>query len=472
VRQMLGYAPDELENANARDFYCQPQDWADLLQQLQEQGEYTYEHALRHRDGHEIWVRGTTTFKQDVAGDTILQGFVEDVTQQRLLRDQRDALGEQLRRSQLMESVGQLTSGVAHHFNNMLQGIVGNLHLAMLDADPKIVRSLKAAQESCDRAADMVRQLMVFARQDTPRAHRPVDAGQVLQSALKICRETFDRGIEIEATLGEELTVRADPGQLRQAFINLLLNARDAVSDASVNHPRIQVAAAIGVLGPDHPTSLTAGEYLQVEVRDNGTGMDPDTQCRIFEPFFTTRDIGEGTGLGLSTVFAITRQLGGSIDCQTSPGGGTLMSMLIPLLRTRPAQAAPADEAAVGVESAPCVLIIDDEEVVRRSSARILERQGHRVLSAAGGAEGLEIHDREQGRVKLVLLDLSMPGMPGPQVLTRLHAADPELPVIIFTGYAAQAQDYAGVQAVLNKPYSIDGLTRVVQRVLDGAARG
>lgn len=334
VEKMLGYTPEEQARLEVGDIYLNPADRNDLLARLNEKGEHTYEYRLRRKDGEMVWVRGTTRLISDEVGGEILQGFVEDITEQKRLEEERHRLEEQLRHSQKMEAVGQLTAGVAHHFNNMLQGIVGNLHLAMFDAQPEIMPFLDAAQDASERAADMIRQLMVFTRQGMPPARQTVDLVAVVQDTVGMCRKTFDRRIEIAARMPAEILVEGDPGQLRQVVMNLMLNARDAVARASGRSPVIgihvdEVVLGKGVNGPP------LGPCVRLRIEDNGVGMDEQTGRRVFEPFFTTKQVGQGTGLGLATSYAIVHQHGGAIECRSELGTGTRMQVYLPAVVRR-----------------------------------------------------------------------------------------------------------------------------------------
>ena len=331
VEKLLGYTPEEQARLEVGDIYVDPADRADLLAQLNEKGEHTYEYPLRRKDGEVVWARGMTRLVRDAAGNEILQGFVEDITEQKRLEEERHRLEEQLRHSQKMEAVGQLTAGVAHHFNNMLQGIVGNLHLAMFDAQPEITPFLNAAQDASERAADMIRQLMVFTLQGRPLALQIVDLVAVVGDTAEICRKTFDRRIEISERMPAEMLVEGDPGQLQQVVMNLLLNARDAVAGMGDISPVVgihieKVETDKGVDG------LSSGAYARLQIEDNGAGMDEQTRRRMFEPFFTTKPVGQGTGLGLATSYAIVDQHGGAIICHTEMGAGTCMRVYLPVV--------------------------------------------------------------------------------------------------------------------------------------------
>ncbi|MBQ38762.1 MAG: hypothetical protein CME04_20435 [Gemmatimonadaceae bacterium] len=306
ARTMYGYTEEEWKGVTGEQLYVNPQDRAELMRTVQGQQHTEFGYAMRHKSGREIWVRGLLTLVANPAtGRQEIHGFTEDVTERKEMEAQNALLEEQLRQSQKMEAVGQLTAGIAHNFNNMLQGISGNLQLAILDAEGEMGHRLADADRVTHRAADMIRQLMVFARQGIKPAIRSVQLRPIVQNTIEICRRTFDRKIAIETDLEEEIHVVGDPGLLQQVLLNILINSRDAVYDGGTESPLIRLRAEIvhvsGEEASDH-LDATEGPHVEVQIRDNGIGMDSETQRHIFEPFFTTKPVDRGTGLGLATV--------------------------------------------------------------------------------------------------------------------------------------------------------------------------
>ena len=348
----------------------------------------------------------------------------------------RRHLEEQLLHAQKMEAVGQLTAGIAHNFNNMLQAIMGNLSLALNDVAPAQRPFLQEALTSSERAAAMIRQLVLFARKGGPAMRRPVDLLHAVEQVASICRRTFDHRIYLWTQLpAEPVAVQGDAGQLEQALLNLCLNARDAMDN--MDRPaRLEVVvdqvATGNVNAPPYLHSLPQA-YARIRVMDNGSGMDEAVQARIFEPFFTTKSVDNGTGLGLSTVYAILRDHQGWIECESQPGSGTSFTLYLPILPE--GLPLPLAKPAVlaqerGTET---LLLVDDEDLVRTTVARMLRRLGYQVLEATGGAEGLEIFARCREHIALVLLDLSMPEMPGQEVYDRLLTLAPTLKILVGT---------------------------------------
>ncbi|MBI2505973.1 MAG: response regulator [Candidatus Latescibacteria bacterium] len=366
----------------------------------------------------------------------------------------------QLRQAQKMDAVGQLTAGIAHNFNNMLQSILLNLELISAKAPPKLQAGLNEATEEGLRAAEMIRQLMIFGRQQPAGHYGSFDLAQVVENTVDICRKTFDRQIALRAEVARELPLAlGDPTQVQQVLLNLCINARDALKGVERSAAHIRVRAGVRAAGE------AAGCWLYVEVEDNGCGMDEATRERIFEPFFTTKEVGRGTGLGLATVYAIVRDHQGQVECHSAPGEGTTFRVLLPLGDQDPELGNQGRDAIPrGRET---LLIIDDDRGPRQTMVRLMRELGYTVLEAADGGKGLEIFRREGERLGLVILDLSMPGLSGGQVLARMKAQAPQLPVVLCSGYALPACQFEGAAAVLQKPVQAAELGQTVRQALD-----
>jgi PAS domain S-box-containing protein len=399
-----------------------------------------------------------------------------DVTERRMLETQVIEM-------QKMEAVGTLAGGIAHDFNNLLTGIIGNLDLALSSLSPAswtaqpVSESIKASE----RAARLIRQLLEFSRR-APLERRPVDVGKVAQEVARLLSQTIDRRIMVAIVPGSDLwPAEADSNQVHQVVMNLCLNARDAVLERIERgeaHPAegYRIRIRVGNARIDEAYCRTypyarPGEFVFLEVGDNGVGMDAVTQARVFEPFYTTKRPGRGTGLGLSTVYGIMKQHAGWITLESRPGAGTTFHAYFPRsegardegIRSR---MDPAQE--LGQET---ILFVDDEEMIRDLGRQILEPRGYTVLTAADGREALELFIAERGKIALVVLDHMMPSLSGVETLSRMHAIDPEIRVILSSGHpwgAEQFSSVAGVRAFLEKPYRAEALARLVREVLDG----
>ena len=476
ARAMLGYTVEELSQVKAEDLYANPQDRAELLRTLAEREVHSFEYEMRRKGGRTIWVRGTTRVIKDEHGMPIeYHSFIEDVTDRRLMEQEYVRLEEQLRQAQKMEAVGQITAGIAHNFNNLLQGITGNLQLALLDAPEELKRLLEDADEVTGRAAEMVHQLMIFSRQGLQPSNKTISIWPVVSTTIEMCRRTFDKRIELVAVEPEfEAKVSGDEGLLQQVLLNLCINARDALNAGATKGASIRIDVEEVVVDAEQASSHTgarSGPHLRLNVTDNGVGMDQATIKRIFDPFFTTKGVGEGTGLGLATVYGIVTEHKGWVECHSEPGEGTTFSILLPAisdgeLDEERLQDEPMHDAAVQPVT---ILVVDDEDVVRTSTARLLQRRGYDVLEAVDGYQALEVFRQQTDQIGCILLDLNMPGMSGLEVLAEVTALKPSVKVLILTGYAARIEEVSGATAVLQKPFSVDELRKKLAEVLNGA---
>lgn len=380
---------------------------------------------------------------------------------------------EQVSQSQKLEAIGQLVAGVAHNFNNALGVIMGNLDLVTkIGPDDDL---LKDAALAAEKAADMVKQLMLFAQQGSGE-RISIQPQRLIAEIVDICRGTFDRKIDLELVPGSDLPqISGDATLLRHVFLGLLVNARDAVEAVAQPAERplkISIALSTEMFASaeerQHPETQL-GRYIRLDVRDNGIGMNVEARQRLFEPFFSTKEVGQGTGLGLSTAYAVVREHGGWIACESEVEQGTLFSVYLPVLEEVAGHDLGEDPASLQGQLAggEVVLFIEDEEMVRQTLGKALEHYGYTVLLAETGPQGLEIFMARQAEIDLVVLDLSLPGMSGYEVLRRLRATAPQVKVIIATGYALEPDQLEGARAILYKPFLIDELTQLVRGVLD-----
>ena len=382
----------------------------------------------------------------------------------------RQQLEEQLRQSQKMEAIGQLTAGMAHNFNNRLTVIMHSLELLAHQGitDPK---TLQEAETATEQAAAMIGQLLHFARADKPLQFNLVDLSAVLQETLALARQTIDPKIDIDYKSAVNLpTLSGDANQLEQVLMNLLLNARDALEEKPPTSPGIQVRAdtvQVEANALEAYARAAPGPYIRIQVVDNGIGMDEETQERIYEPFFTTKSVDKGTGLGLATVYGMVQEHRGWIECESQPGAGTTFSVYLPVSREDPAASEEADKFASIPRGQETLLVIEDEEILRQSLVSELERYGYTVLAAADGQEGWQIYQHHRDEIDLVVLDLWMPKMSGQEVLANMRTLDPAVKVVVSTGYAEQTEKLVGIRTTLLKPYRIGDVLRTIRQVLD-----
>ncbi len=395
----------------------------------------------------------------------------QEIAERKKAEELREKLESDLRQMQKMEAVGQLTAGISHNFNNMLGIIIGNLELAEGQATGTVEQYIKRAANTSVAASDMIKDLMLFSRK-APIQIKPLSLFPVAREAVEICLRTFDRKIEIDLEDFENLPlISGDSTQIQQIFLNLCINARDALESGNRPRisPRITVQGILNQLTDEDCQSrpgTTPGEYVRVTISDNGPGMDESTQQHIFEPFFTTKELGKGTGLGLTTVYGIVQQHTGWIEVDSRLGEGAEFHFFLPLAsqQVSPANLPSPGSQTGGIET---ILIVEDEEEIRNILTTLFSRNGYSVLVGEDGKEGLDVYQRKQEQIDLVLLDLSMPKMSGQEVLAGIRAMDTQTDVIILTGHTANAGEFPGVRQVIKKPFRGQELLGAIRNVLD-----
>ncbi len=407
----------------------------------------------------------------DARAISILEQFAQVLNEAHLRLDDLQVLKmteEQLYQAKKMESIGELSAGLAHNFNNILAANMGNIELAMMNAPHHVLTYLQVALEASREAADLVRELMLFSRAQNVQK-KAADLGAIARETVEFCRATFDRKIELEVHVQTKLPkVQGHDGQLKQLILNLCINARDAVTEMTGRTPQVKISIAAveyEKAAPGHEPHST-GTYLRLAVSDNGIGMDEATQQRIFDPFFTTKEVGKGTGLGLASVYGIARQHGGWVEVQSQPNKGTLFQVYLPTTpgNTEIEQRESSESIPRGHE---VILVVDDDERVRSFLRLGLSKFGYTALLAADGEEGMEVYKREHKNIDLVLLDLSMPRLSGQEVLQRILAIDPQARVVLFSGYTAEQTDCSGARAFIQKPLRLGPMLHLLRDVLD-----
>jgi signal transduction histidine kinase len=396
----------------------------------------------------------------------------------------RRTLEEQLRQAQKMEAIGRLASGVAHDFNNILSVILGYSELIgrQLNRKEPLWADLEAIRTAGQRAANLTRQLLAFSRQQVLEP-KVLDLNDSITEMESMLRRLLGADVELTTRLATHLwNVKVDPGQVQQIVMNLVVNARDAMLEGgrlAIETRNVDLREGAvgdhidlreGALGAHD--AISPGSYVVLLVTDNGTGMDAQTRSRIFEPFFTTKEIGRGTGLGLATVFGIVMQSGGRIEVDSEPGRGTTFKVYLPRAEgaasLRPSQRS-APESSGGGET---ILIVEDDDQVRKVARDILQPCGYHVLEASNGGEALLICEQHAATIHLLLTDVVLPRMSGRQLAERLAPIHPEMKVLFMSGYTDDAILHHGVLdsgvAFLQKPLTAGSLTRKVAEVLGG----
>ena len=386
-------------------------------------------------------------------------------------RKEQRRLQGQVHQLQRFEAIGRLASGVAHDFNNMLGAIMGWAEMGLEDSEPntQAQERFQKIRAQAERAANLTHQLLAFARRQILQPCN-TDLNRTVLESVALLRNTISERIEFDLQLTSELCVAwADPSQVEQILMNLCLNARDAMPDGgklSIETRNVQIE---GDYVRAHPWAVP-GAYVRLRVFDSGTGMDPTVLEHIFEPFFTTKGMGKGTGLGLATVYGIVKQHKGFIDVDSTPGQGTTFSVYLP--------------AGSGVPKAPDkfpvvaprgmkerILFAEDNKALRDVTGEFLQKAGYEVLMAEDGLEALRLFERNLTSVDLLLLDVVMPGLNGPEAFARINSLRPEVPVIFTTGYATEVSligaELQAQPTILQKPYTTLVLAQKLRRVLD-----
>ncbi|SDB11566.1 ATP-binding protein [Belnapia rosea] len=388
--------------------------------------------------------------------------------------ERRDGSEAQLRHLQKLEAVGQLTGGIAHDFNNMLAIVIGSLDAMrrrLAQGRTDIERHLDAAMEGARRTATLTHKLLAFSR-NQPLAPAVVDANALVAGLEHLLRRTLGETIGLRCTLADDLwRCRVDPGQLENALLNLVINARDAMPEGGRLTIETQNAWLDDAYAAEEP-DLLAGQYVMIAVTDTGCGMTPEVAARAFDPFFTTKGEGRGTGLGLSQVHGFIKQSQGHVRIYSEPTHGTTVKAYLPRHRGEEASPPPPADRA---EPPPrgqreLVLLVEDDPAVRRVHAGMLRELGYAVQEAADGPEALALLESAEG-LRLLFTDVVMPGMNGRVVAERARMLRPGLPVLYTTGYAPNAILHNGVldagMALLTKPFTLDQLGRKLRQVLE-----
>jgi len=471
---LLGARPAEIYQETSKAWErMHPADHAEMTAAFarasKTQEPWNFDFRVRGPDGRLCWLRDIATAVRARDPDRVIwNGVMVDITDQRRLQ-------EELLQSQKMDSLGRLAGGVAHDFNNLLtviRGFADVLSTQFAEEDPRLgeVREIRGA---ADRATSLTRQLLAVSRRQV-LVTREVDLNLLIQDMERMLGRVIGENISIITVPGRDLGwVRADPSQLEQVLLNLVVNARDAMPDGGTLtlETRCKTLAA----GREEPGArgVPPGDYVMLIVHDTGVGMDPATQSMIFEPFFTTKAVGEGTGLGLSTVYGIVQQSNGVITVESEPGSGTMIRIFLPRILEpagTPREAAPPRSEPVASRLRATILLVEDDDGVRRLTRRVLEQYGFRAVEARSGVEALELLTLDHPRIDAVVSDLVMPGMSGKELVGRLRGLRPEIPVVYLSGYTSEeVTDEIRThsrQTFLQKPFSPDALATALEELL------
>jgi PAS domain S-box-containing protein len=470
VEPLTGY-PQELFMAD-RDFWpaivIHPDDRAAArahAEQLSTGQDGEIEYRLIRSDGEIIWVRDSARVKRDHRSK-IIYGVVSDITE-------RKQLEEQLYQSQKMEAIGLLAGGVAHNFNNLMTVITGYSELldSRLNQGDSLRQDVEQIRKAGEQAAALTGQLLAFSRKQVLQP-RVLDLNTVVGNMDQMLRPIIGEDIDLVIALDQKLgPVKADPGQMEQVIMNLVINARDAMPRGG----KLTIETANAELDESYTrlhVDVKPGIYVMLAVSDTGDGMAEETRAHIFEPFYTTKEQGQGTGLGLATVHGIVNQSDGHIWVYSEPSHGTTFKIFLPEIETGKQIHRPPEKSAGSARGFESILLVEDENMVRDLAHRILLDDGYTVLVTRHGAEALQICEQHSGPIHLLVTDVVMPGgLSGRELADRLKSLRPEMKVLYMSGYPDKAIVHHGVLdpgiAFLDKPFTPTALTQKVREVLD-----
>ena len=413
-----------------------------------------------------VFYRSSREISQSLAAEmqTVANIVASAVQAEELYRD--------LVQVQKIESIGALTSGIAHDFNNVLAAILACASYVKLQTDPSspTYRYLEATEASAHRGAALTKQLLAFARREGP-CLTVINPNDCIEQTLKMLDRSFDKSILIQRQFAGDLhPIEVDPSQLEQVFLNIAVNARDAMPEGGIFTITTR-NVCLEATDPFRPAlSLPDGDYVTLGFRDTGCGMDAATRARVFEPFFTTKRPGKGTGLGLSMVLSIVKGAGGELRVESQPGQGTLFEIFLPASKKTPSKTPVPTEAKTrgGHE---CILLAEDEDVIREMAQIGLEAKGYKVLSAPDGAVALSTYREHQEEIDLVIADMVMPRVSGPELFAHIKEINPDVRVIVSSGYSHDQEGERmlrhGCLGYLQKPYNTEALNQLVRSVLD-----
>jgi two-component system cell cycle sensor histidine kinase/response regulator CckA len=469
--RVLGYTADELKNSKPHE-QIHPDDRANLVAAALEAQQLgvgrRVEYRMSHKNGSWRLLESMASVVPSNDGPASKMVIVNrDITERRQLE-------EKFRQAHKMEAIGRLSGGIAHDFNNLLGVIIGYAEILqekLVERDP-LRGSADEIVKAGNRAASLTRQLLAFSRQQVLESE-VLDLNEIVADIEKMLRRVIGEDIELCADLDPDLgRVKADRSQLEQLFLNLAVNARDAMPGGGKILIETRSFEMTEGYVRNYPYPVKTGSYARVTVRDTGTGMGADVQVRIFEPFFTTKEKGKGTGLGLSTVYGVVKQSGGYIEVHSEIGKGAMFAMYFPTVQETVSRTKPHQILKSASVSHETILLVEDEDSLRALTRNLLELSGYTVIEARNGDEALGIARNKTTAVHLLLTDIVMPGINGRELAKKLRNEMPQLRVVYMSGYAGQTlgeNDIFGKNAYyLQKPFSRESLTRKVRDALDG----
>lgn len=469
--ELLGYSQEELATLRVSDIdpYYTLETSKDSRNQIRQGKVVTMERVYRDKQGRDIDVEfSINSIRYEDKALHIV--FLRDITERKKAEEEKATLESQLQQVIKMEAVGTLAGGIAHDFNNLLTGILGYSNILKLDSKPgeKVFKAADVIERAAERAKDLTSQLLGFARKGKHQSVT-IDAQSTIQEAITLLERTIHKNISItlrHRAVGSR--IEGDPNQLQQVFLNLAVNARDAMPEGG----ELIFETDRVLLDEDYCSrraGATPGSYLMIAMTDTGTGIPKDVQERIFEPFFTTKEVGQGTGMGLAMVYGIVKNHGGSIEVYSEPGRGTTFKVYLPE-STHCAEVLIPTESTHPIRGQGQIMVVDDEEIVRELASDMLEHLGYCVVALASGQEAVDYYTEHKNDIELAIIDMVMPEMDGKRCFGLLKEIDPEIRAILSTGYgrdgAAQEIIDMGMVGFAQKPYRANQLSEVVANAM------
>jgi len=471
VEAMLGYTQEEWL-AGAEDWILHVFEEDHPVIETAEQNfmkarRFQAEYRIKRKDGRIIWVSDNAVFVPGSESHPLMEGIIVDITERRLLENQ-------LQQARRMEAVGRLAGGVAHDFNNLLTIIKGYVELALnrVTSHPELRGNIQQIADAADRAVTLVRQLLAFSRKQVLKP-KVLDLNSIVLNMDKMVRRLMSETVEMTTKVEKHLAaVKADPGQIEQVILNLIVNARDAMPDGGrlwIETKNVELNASFA----SDQSLIKPGSYVMLSVMDTGVGISPDTLPHIFEPFYTTKESSRGTGLGLSTVYGIVKQSGGHIMVTSEVGKGTTFKVYLP--RVEDSFQAPRKREwaeTPGEKGKETILLVEDEPAVRGLAHMVLSEQGYTVIEAQNSEEAVRLAGKHGSEIHLLLTDVVMPGMSGHDLAKHLTALHANLRVLYMSGYTNNVIAENGTLeeglSFLQKPFTPQVLTQRVREALSG----
>jgi PAS domain S-box-containing protein len=469
-----GYSNEEISSLKAPESYYSKEDLekaSKYIESILRGGAGTVELQLICKDGHRLPTEYSASIIRDAEENpkTVIS-IGRDISERKKAEKEKAELERRLRQAHKMEAIGTMAGGIAHDFNNMLAIIIGNAEMALHDIpeDSFSRHNIDQVLDASLRAKDLVKQILAFSRQ-TDKTARPINIIQATEDSLKLLRSTIPTSVEISNKFElDERFIKVDPTQFHQLIINLCTNATQAMHDKGV----LKIGLTEINLTKDSANQLgkEPGSYIRLSVSDTGEGMDPATIDRIFDPFYTTREVGQGTGMGLSVVHGIVESHGGFITVESEPGKGSTFHVFFPV-----AEKMPIDDEIEESRTLPIgnerILFVDDEKALTVIGSKMLEQLGYTVTTFTSSTVALEIFKSQQDGFDLIITDMAMPDLTGKELAAELLKVRPDIPIILCTGYSSiiskeNAEEF-GIREFCMKPWNMKQLAKTVRKVLD-----